>query len=98
MSDEEKFDEEGGRVSRFDNGAIYWWVDVGAIELNDVVVHYTGLGCFDTTTGPGSDEPYVVLGALAPGGIQIRTQIYEDVDGGEAGPTSSSYTAVNRMG
>ena len=81
---------EGGRVSTFENGAIYWWPDVGAIDLNNVVVHYTGLICFGETTwdqGSDSDEPYVVLGVVSPTGNNAqRTQVYQDVDDGESRP------------
>ncbi|MEJ7595482.1 MAG: hypothetical protein WKF77_28535 [Planctomycetaceae bacterium] len=81
---------EGGRVSAFERGTIYWWPDTGAIELNDVVVHYTGLVCFSETDSDqlsDSDEPYVVLGVVAPtGSSATRSKIYEDVDGGESRP------------
>src|SRR5262249_22560009 len=60
ISDEGDF-PEGGRISIFQRGAIYWWPDTGAIELNEVVVHYTGLNCFGEADDDGpsnSDEPY----------------------------------------
>ena len=89
ISDEEKF-PEGGRVSSFQRGAIYWWPDTGAIELNDVIVHYTGLVCFRETTsdqGSNSDEPYAILGVISPAGtLATRTRVYEDVDDGESRP------------
>lgn len=89
LADEAPF-PEGGRASVFEQGTIYWWPDVGAIELNDVVVHYTGLICFGETDwdqGSDSDEPYVVLGVVAPTGKTAqRSQVYEDVDGGESRP------------
>lgn len=80
---------EGGRISVFEHGAIYWWPDVGAIDLNDVVVHYTGLLCFGETDSDGDDtpfedEPYVILGVVAPtGSAEVRSQIYGDVDAGD---------------
>jgi hypothetical protein len=82
---------EGGRVSVFDNGNIYWWPDVGAIDLGNVVVHFTGLMCFGETDSDGggsnSDEVYAVIGVIAPsGGREILTQTFEDVDGGESRP------------
>ena len=40
---------QGGRVSRFQNAAIYFWPDVGAIAINKVALHYTGLHCFEET-------------------------------------------------
>jgi hypothetical protein len=81
---------EGGRVSSFERGTIYWWPDTGAIELNDVVVHYTGIVCFGETDwdqGSDSDEPYVVMGLNSPTEAwAIRSQVYEDVDSGESRP------------
>ncbi|MBW3575747.1 MAG: hypothetical protein KY450_13020 [Actinobacteria bacterium] len=41
LSDEQVL-PDGGRVTVFDRGRIYWWADVGAIDINDVSVHYTG--------------------------------------------------------
>jgi hypothetical protein len=92
MSDESDF-PEGGRVNVFQGGAIYWWPDTGAIELNDVVVHYTGLICFGETDNDqlsNSDEPYVVLGMTSPtGSWAARSQVYEYVDAGESRPRST---------
>lgn len=90
IADEAPF-PEGGRVSVFQHGAIYWWPDVGAIELNDVIVSYAGLVCFGETDwdqGSNSDEPYVVLGAVSPKGSNssTRSNVYDDVDGGESRP------------
>jgi LGFP repeat len=81
---------EGGRATVFDRGTVYWWPDVGAIDLNEVVVQYTGLMCFgetDSDGGSDSDEPYVALGVTtASGGAEVRSRIYEDIDGGESQP------------
>ncbi len=89
ISNETKF-AEGGRVSYFQRGAIYWWPDTGAIDLNDVIVHYTGLVCFNETSwdqGSNSDEPYAVLGVISPAGTSVtRTRVYNDVDSGESRP------------
>jgi hypothetical protein len=73
-------------VTRFQTGAIYWWPDIGAIEQLPVVVTFVGLFCFRTTSGPGSDEPYVTVGAVSVTGETATTpsQIFEDVDSGEA--------------
>lgn len=70
-----------GRVSLFQRGAIYWWPDTGAIALNEVIVHYTGLHCFgetDVDSGSDSDEPYATLGVAVPGGQKqiFQTKIY----------------------
>jgi hypothetical protein len=84
-SGEMSFDE-GGRVLTFEHGAIYWWPDTGPIELNQVVVRYSGLHCFGETDEDqlsSADEPYVIFGvvSIAPGEHPpIRTQVYEGVD------------------
>jgi hypothetical protein len=76
----------------FDRGAIYWWPDVGAIELGDLVVHYTGLIAFGETDWDGdetpfADEPYAVIDVTSPDGTNtVRTQVYDDVDAGEGRP------------
>lgn len=88
ISDEMDF-PEGGKVSVFQNGSIYWWQDTGAIDLKGVVVHYTGLVCFGETDEPtsSSDEPYAVFGVVSPdGAFSYKTKVYEDVDGGESRP------------
>lgn len=91
VSDEEPF-SEGGRATRFDHGAIYWWPDTGAIDLHQVVVHYTGLYAFAETDsdrfGTTADEPYVALGVVTPSVTipAVRTKIYEDVDAGDSRP------------
>jgi len=58
--------------------------DVGAVELNEVVMQYTGLICFGETNwdqGSASDEPYVVLGTVShQGPTAARSQIYEHVN------------------
>lgn len=79
---------EGGRISSFERGKIYWWPDTGAIELNDVVVHYTGIVCFgETDELSSSDEPYVVIGLNSPTKVEtIRSQVYNGVDAGENRP------------
>ncbi len=80
---------EGGRVNEFEHGGIYWWGDIGAIDLRDVVVHYTGLHCLGTTDGPGSDEPYAIMSVSTPKFADtLRTRIYEDedVDDGDSVP------------
>lgn len=88
-SDEVDF-AEGGRANEFENGGIYWWPDTGAIDLRDVVVHYTGLHCFGETDwdqGSTEDEPYVIFGVTTPQiAATYRTQVYSDVDAGESRP------------
>ena len=85
----QEIDFDGGKVKGFENGYIYWWPDTGAIDLNKVTVHYTGLICYGDTTGWGPDEPYVIIG-VNPGvpdsGATVPTPIYNDVDAGESRP------------
>ncbi|HET7028055.1 MAG TPA: hypothetical protein VFI28_10240, partial [Candidatus Limnocylindrales bacterium] len=89
ITDEVDF-AEGGRANEFQNGGIYWWPDVGAIDLRDVIVHYTGLYCFGETDwdqASNSDEPYAILAITTPKVADTkRTQVYQDVDAGEARP------------
>lgn len=88
-SDEVDF-PEGGRANEFQHGGIYWWPDTGAIDLRDVVVHYTGLHCFGETDwdqGSNADEPYLIISVTTPRTAStVRTRIYDDVDAGEARP------------
>jgi hypothetical protein len=81
---------QDGRVSLFENGAIYWWPDTGAIPLGNIVVRYRGLYCFGESEELSSaDEPYVVFGVVPSPPTppsQVRTQIYDDVDSGNARP------------
>jgi LGFP repeat len=88
-SDEVDF-PEGGRVNTFQSGGIYWWPEIGAIDLRDVVIHYTGLYCFGETDwdqGSNSDEPYVILSISTPErSATLLSRTYDDVDDGEANP------------
>ncbi len=88
-SDEVDF-PDGGRATDFQHGGIYWWPDTGPIDLRDVVVHYTGMYCFDETSwdqGSGGDEPYAIFGVSGPtyAGAE-RSRIYEGIDDGDAMP------------
>lgn len=92
---------EGGRASVFDRGTIYWWPDVGAIDLNEVLVHYTGLMCFGETDTDGlfsdSDEPYVIIGVVTPSGSgEIRSRIYDEGDGVDAGESRPDLIELYR--
>lgn len=88
-SDEVDF-PDGGRANEFQNGGVYWWGDVGAIDLRDVVVHYTGIHCFGETDwdqGSTEDEPYAIISVSTPKMADTqRSQTYNDVDDGEARP------------
>ena len=81
---------DGGRANEFERGGIYWWPDTGAIDLRDVVIHYTGLHAFGETDydqGSSSDEPYVIISVSTPNWTDTKTtRVYSDVDGGEARP------------
>ena len=90
-SDEQPFTEDG-RVSTFQNGAIYWWLDTGAIELGNVAVRYKGLYCLEETDDQmwslsTADEPYVIIAVVPSITAQtstLRTRIYENVDAGDS--------------
>jgi LGFP repeat len=92
-SDEVDF-PDGGRVNAFQRGGIYWWPDTGAIDINDVLIQYTGLVCIKETGDgwvdpDGGDEPYVVIGVVSPfssGGYQTPT--YRSVDSNTSRPDS----------
>lgn len=81
---------EGGRANSFQHGDIYWWADTGAVDLKDVIMHYTGLYCINETDwdySSASDEPYVIVSVSTPQvAATYRSQIYNDVDDGEARP------------
>jgi hypothetical protein len=87
VEDETDF-SENGRISVFHGGSIVWWPDVGAFAIGEMFIHYTGLNCFHDTSGPGSDEPYAVLGVSVPSipDRSFRTVIHGDVDGGDTRP------------
>lgn len=93
-SDETGF-PEGGRASIFENGGIYFWNDAeGAIDLRDVVVHYTGLHCWAETDDVESwdavkgekvqDEPYVIMSISTPERAStFCSRVYEWFDAGD---------------
>ena len=90
ISDEMDF-PEGGRSNSFQRGDIFWWPDTGAIDLGDVVVHYTGFFCFGETDwdGPfsGSDQPYAAMGVFTPtGNNAVSTRVYEGVNANHSQP------------
>ena len=88
-SDEVDF-PDGGRVNAFQHGGIYWWLDTGAIDANDVAVAYTGLVCYqETGESSGADEPYAVLGVITPFGTgTYQTKVYSSVDSQTSRPDS----------
>lgn len=96
---------EGGRISRFQNGAIYWWPDIGAVDLGTVTLRYRGIYCFgESDEASSADEPYVVMGAVpVPGGSSapppsIRSPIYDDVDSGDERPDDIEIYRGNPFG
>jgi hypothetical protein len=80
--------EPGSGVTRFQNGAIYWWPDIGSIEMRPVSLRYLGIHCFgETNELSASDEPYVTFGVVpmvTKLGRTLQTRIYEGVDAGES--------------
>lgn len=101
VSDTLMVDRQGGHLVKFQNGLIYWWPDIGAIELREVVVRYCGMICFGETDGPGSDEPYVIVSCVSPSGARTLDPIrYEDVDAGAVlrGPIVEVFRGVPDAG
>ncbi len=76
---------DNGRVNSFEKGAIFWWSDTGALDINDVIVKYKGLYCFkETNEWSGSDEPYAIFGVTSIFATKtFKTKVYGDVDAGE---------------
>ncbi|WP_223595003.1 LGFP repeat-containing protein [Neobacillus bataviensis] len=86
-SDEIPLEYEGS-VSTFEKGEIYWWPGTDPIDIKEVSLTYSGIHCFGTTSGPGSDEIYAIISAIAPGSepATAMTRLYKDVDKGESIP------------
>lgn len=91
-SDEGDIDE-GGRANSFQHGWIYWWPDIGAIDLGDIVLSYTGFYAYkesDHDQSSGSDEPYCIFTILAPKAknepYTLRSKVYGGVDDSSARP------------
>jgi len=83
----DEVDFEGGRANGFQNGDIYWWEDLGAIDLRGVVIHYTGMYCFEETDGPGDDETYAVISVSNERqSSTLRTKIYGGMHQGQSRP------------
>jgi hypothetical protein len=80
--------EPGSGVTRFDNGAIYFWPDVGAIEMQEISLRYVGFHCFGETDGfAGADEVYFTFGVvptLVEQKNTLQTRIISDVDTGDS--------------
>jgi len=89
---DEKDCPDWGRVSAFQSGGIWWWPETGAIDANEVVVHYTGLQCFQETGEiSGSDEPYAIIGIIDPitkNSTTFTTPTYGSVDSGSVRPAA----------
>jgi hypothetical protein len=75
-------------VTKFENGAIYFWPDVGAIEMQEISLRYVGWHCFGETNEPSaSDEIYFTFGVvptLVEHKKTLQTRIWEDTDAGES--------------
>ena len=83
--------DEGGRANSFQSGWIYWWPYMGAIDLRDVVVTYTGFYAYkesDHDQSSGSDEPYCIFSIVVPkmDAYTVRTPVYKSVDDQSARP------------
>jgi hypothetical protein len=86
-SDEQDF-TEGGKVSYFQHGAVYWWPDTGVLYVpRGLVVGYMGLIADSDTNDQGGsdDEPYVTVGAITPRTtVKKQTPVYGSVDSGDS--------------
>lgn len=78
----------GSGLTNFENGTIYWWPDIGAFEMHEVVLRYVGFHCFgETDEISASDEPYITFGVvpiLTDKIATVPTKIYEDVNAGQS--------------
>lgn len=78
-------------VARFENGAIYFFGDLGQIEVQHLALRFVGLRCIEESSEvSSSDEPYLVFGALpslVTNELRLerttRTRVFEGVDSGE---------------
>jgi hypothetical protein len=58
---------DGGRVNTFEHGDIYFWPDLGVVDLRGVQIRYRGLNCFaESDELSSSDEPYVIASPVGP--------------------------------
>ncbi|HZR96057.1 MAG TPA: hypothetical protein VFA56_10200 [Gaiellaceae bacterium] len=81
-------DDSGSGVTRFEGGAIYYWPDVGAIEMREVALRFVGFHCFgETEELSASDEVYFTFGVV-PTQVELQgtyqTRVISDVDAGES--------------
>lgn len=92
--------EDGGVISHFEKGEIYWWNDIGAIEMNEVVMTYSGIHCFGTTDGPGKDDIYAIFTVIAPGSQPATgmTRLYKGVDDKQSVPDNIELYRGKPMG
>lgn len=87
-SNEFAYDDDGGRASAFQNGAIYWWPDVGAIDINQVSLAYMGFYCevetYDGVDFEADDEVYAIVATTSGGGVRtFSSRVHDGVDAGE---------------
>lgn len=79
---------DGGVAVAYEYGFIYWWPDVGAVNVERVEIRYRGMNCFSRTSrASGSDEPYFIIGSIGESGSGTGSPVhYDDVDGGGSFP------------
>jgi hypothetical protein len=75
-------------LTRFEHGAIFFFPDLGTIDVQHVAVTFEGFHCFgETDESSAHDEPYFTFGVV-PMNTEARTvvqsRIFTDVDGGES--------------
>lgn len=78
---------DGGRVTDFEHGSIYWWSDLGAIDIGSIALRYRGINCFGTSDPIGRDDPKILLATAADDGRRTDyTTSYNDVAAGGSFP------------
>jgi hypothetical protein len=75
-------------LTRFERGAIYFFPDLGIVDVQDVVVAYEGFHCFgETSESSAHDEPYFVFGVL-PVNVEQKsvamTVVHTAIDSGQS--------------
>jgi len=87
VSDEAEFD--GGRANSFAGGGIYWWPDLGAIDLRGVSISYTGVRRVELIGQDVDNDSgaYILITEATPLTVGTRrTQVYSGLSEGRSRP------------
>jgi len=82
---------DGGYCQAFERGLIYWWPDVGAVNVAHIELVYAGMNCFNETKRlSGSDEPYFIIAHVGDSNSGTSSPVhYQNVDAGGSFPFPS---------